>query len=331
MRKLLGLGRVAAFAAATLLALTAAPAFGNHVQCGDKITRDTTLDSDLVDCPGDGIVLGAAGVTLDLNGHTIDGDNAGFDDHGIDNSAGEDFTTVRGPGLVQEFTDGIVLANASGNVIRGLEVSRNSDLGIRVEGRAATENRLVHNMVSENRYGIYVTDEYALNIDAGSNSVRSNAIFENEYGIVLGGYGDRNDIEHNVLWGNGIGIELSDSFGNALIAQNRLTRNGTGIALFESRSAHLRGNRVSYSGTSPLISSGDGIFVEDLANVVEKNISSQNKGDGIDVGPGVTVSKNSANRNNELGIRAAPQAIDGGGNRAFGNGDPLQCLNVACK
>jgi hypothetical protein len=47
MRKLLGIGLVAAFAAGTLLALTAAPAFGNHVQCGDTITQDTTLDCDL--------------------------------------------------------------------------------------------------------------------------------------------------------------------------------------------------------------------------------------------------------------------------------------------
>jgi hypothetical protein len=38
------------------------------------ITTDTTLDSDLLDCPGHGIVIGAPGITLDLNGHTVDGD-----------------------------------------------------------------------------------------------------------------------------------------------------------------------------------------------------------------------------------------------------------------
>ena len=44
------------------------------MSCGDTITTDTTLDSDLVDCPTNGIVIGADNVTLDLNGHTIDGD-----------------------------------------------------------------------------------------------------------------------------------------------------------------------------------------------------------------------------------------------------------------
>ena len=49
-------------------------ALASHVGCGDMITTDTTLDSDLVDCPNNGIVIGADDVTLDLNGHTIDGD-----------------------------------------------------------------------------------------------------------------------------------------------------------------------------------------------------------------------------------------------------------------
>src|SRR5204862_977171 len=42
--------------------------------CGGTITADTTLVSDLTNCPGDGIVVGADNITLDLNGHTIDGD-----------------------------------------------------------------------------------------------------------------------------------------------------------------------------------------------------------------------------------------------------------------
>ena len=55
-----------------LLALTAGQALANHVQCGDVITQDTTLDSDLR-CPNNGIVIGADDITLDLRGHTITG------------------------------------------------------------------------------------------------------------------------------------------------------------------------------------------------------------------------------------------------------------------
>ena len=46
-------------------------ASATHVQCGDVITQDTTLDSDLVDCPGDEVVIGANEVTLDLGGHLV--------------------------------------------------------------------------------------------------------------------------------------------------------------------------------------------------------------------------------------------------------------------
>ena len=48
--------------------------------CGATITVDTTLHKDLVNCPNNGIVIGADNVTLDLNGHVIDGDGTEFTD-----------------------------------------------------------------------------------------------------------------------------------------------------------------------------------------------------------------------------------------------------------
>ena len=50
----------------------------NQPQCGDTITADTTLHQDLVNCPNNGIIIGADNITLDLNGHTIDGDGTPF-------------------------------------------------------------------------------------------------------------------------------------------------------------------------------------------------------------------------------------------------------------
>ena len=65
---------VAVVAAAGAMALGGGRALASHVSCGDTITADTTLDSDLLDCPNNGIVIGADDVTLDLNGHTVAGD-----------------------------------------------------------------------------------------------------------------------------------------------------------------------------------------------------------------------------------------------------------------
>src|SRR6266496_3417692 len=73
--KLLTLAAILALAVVVLLALAGAKAAGQgQPQCGDTITADTTLHHDLIDCPENAIVIGADGITLDLNGHLIDGD-----------------------------------------------------------------------------------------------------------------------------------------------------------------------------------------------------------------------------------------------------------------
>jgi hypothetical protein len=48
-----------------LVLLGTGPALAVHVNCGDVITTDTRLDSDL-QCPADGVVIGADDVKLDL-------------------------------------------------------------------------------------------------------------------------------------------------------------------------------------------------------------------------------------------------------------------------
>ncbi len=69
---------VAAVAVLWLVVPTTGAGQASAITCGTTITTDTTLDVDLVDCPDHGIVIGADDITLDLNGHVIDGD--GFAD-----------------------------------------------------------------------------------------------------------------------------------------------------------------------------------------------------------------------------------------------------------
>ena len=109
-----------------MLALACSVAFGagqasaTHVRCGDTITADTTLDSDLLDCPNNGIVIGADDITLDLNGHTIDGDGDPFEpcpkdepcDIGVLNE-GHDGVTIKG-GTVTDFGLGVVVVPGEG-------------------------------------------------------------------------------------------------------------------------------------------------------------------------------------------------------------------------
>jgi hypothetical protein len=51
---------------------------------------------------------------------------------------------------------------------------------------------------------------------------------------------------------------------------------------------------------------------------------------GPSTGLETSVSHNVALRNGGWGIAAVPGTHDGGGNRAAGNGNPAQCLNIVC-
>src|ERR687891_365453 len=115
-----------------------ARASASHVNCGATITTDATLDSDLVNCPNNGIIIGADNITLDLNGHTIDGDSTPVDpcpqeepcDFGVVNLTGHDRLTIVG-GTVQQFSVGIIFDGGADRAhLRQLTASDNTDFGI---------------------------------------------------------------------------------------------------------------------------------------------------------------------------------------------------------
>src|SRR5215213_1855095 len=115
-----GMSRLALVVVAVLglSALAAPPADARKapLSCGDTITSDTTLHADLTNCQSNGIVIGADDVTLDLNGHTIDGDgtpdstcdpSTGFCDLGVV-VEGHSGVVVKN-GLVRQFLAGLVM------------------------------------------------------------------------------------------------------------------------------------------------------------------------------------------------------------------------------
>jgi parallel beta-helix repeat protein len=322
-----------ATAVAVILVGPGGEAIASHVSCGDSITADTTLDSDLIDCPNNGIVIGADDVTLDLNGHTIDGDNALVDpcpenefcDVGVLND-GHNGVRITG-GTVREFGFGAGLFGARKNGVGDLSTFENTFAGIllvdsarsRVRGNSAARNkgpdsgvgivlfeshnnRIAHNTLSGNH-------ELALHLlrsdhnHIGNNRVRGR---HREGGILVEGVG--NEIARNRLVRQGILISIFTDGGRAvgtLVARNHV-RNATkgGITVdSKPRGTVIKRNHVFGSGAS-----GIGVF------------SSR-----------TTLTGNEARHNHRLGIKAVEGVIDGGGNRASGNGDPRQCVNVTCQ
>src|SRR4029078_4739142 len=94
----------------------------SKVSCGDTITTDATLHHNLVNCPNNGIIIGADNVTLDLNYHTIDRDGtpaAGSDpdtefcDIGVINDGHDGVTIVHGS--VRQFALGAIVGEVRHN------------------------------------------------------------------------------------------------------------------------------------------------------------------------------------------------------------------------
>jgi parallel beta-helix repeat protein len=246
---------ISAVAAAT--ALGGAPAQAAHLGCGDTITADATLDGDLVNCPNLGIVIGADEITLDLNGHRIDGDGAPATgcrprrelcDVGVANG-GHDGVTVTN-GSVREFDTGVLVGGASGNRVLGVSSSRNRFFGIVLGGaaRSVVRNSSGSDNPGPDGDGIGVFDSHHLRIL--DNSFRRNAlgmhvedssdllirgnVFSGNPGPAILMQADRNQVRGNRCLRNNACIIVAPGNRN-VIAGNRLFRDRDGIAIEKGR------------------------------------------------------------------------------------------------
>jgi parallel beta-helix repeat protein len=412
---------IAASVVIGLISFGAAPALATHVNCGDTITQDTKLDSDLIDCSGDGIVIGADNITLDFNGHTIDGlsctdihpETCSHQD-GIDNSGGYDNVRIRN-GTITTFENGVLLDGAQQNRLNGLHISPSQASGVGgatgIHFIGSDRNRVSDAVVE------YGGDPAILLSDSERNTIEDSN-FQGGFvehagdGLDLLDGSDNNRVIDDQVRGDGYGFLIESSRGNLLkgnvagahygnkargaertvIVENSFDGGfGAGFDLVESNDNRIRNNTVfrgyfdgiSISGARNVIESNSvgpvgstGIQVQGSDNlirhnatlaegyaisvsgagnvidsntigihsygivvgagststVVEDNLVTRAWDDGIHVdAPGTLIRRNIANDNLDFGIEAVEGVIDGGGNRASGNGNPLQCLNVFCK
>ena len=103
--------------------VTAVPVAANPIW-GATLTADTTLDSDLIGS-GTALIIGADGITLDLNGYTLSGDSTGY---GVDNTGGYDGVTIKG-GTIDGFGQGIKANGVSNFTLKDLSFSGDTSGG----------------------------------------------------------------------------------------------------------------------------------------------------------------------------------------------------------
>jgi large repetitive protein len=248
-------------AAAALLLPASGQAQGGRVRCGATITTDTKLKTDLANCPNNGLVIGADDITLDLNGHAVDGDGEPVAscpadaacDVGIDNTAGHAGVKIEG-GAVRGFNVGVLVLGASENRIHRLASATNSRFGLMVDN--STHTRVDHNSsVSDGVFGIFLLDSHDGRID--HNSVAG------AHGFAIPVFGSsRIRVTDNVLDRNDHGIALDHADDNE-IASNRISHSRGSSLDVGGSDNRIKGNRVT--------DSGDGIVGGGIRNVISDN------------------------------------------------------------
>jgi parallel beta-helix repeat protein len=303
--------------------------------CGETVTTNIRLTGE-VSCGTDtGIVIGAPAILIDMNGFPMTGPIfvGGGGAPAIDNSGGFDDVTIR-DGHVGNFGDGIHLEDASRNHILNMDSTAPQD-GIDIRGGEANEVR--HSDIFGRNSGVVATDTTGLIVADGTASGAFGS------GMLLSGLVGSRVVRNQVISGGSlccmnVGIAVAGN-GN-VIADNRIGGWRAGnVRLASGADNKLLDNEV-FDGVFPLNepnaldSNADGIFVGAFTagTIVRGNHAHGNDGDGIEVqGTETRITDNTADDNGDFGIDAVAGVVDGGGNTASGNGNPLQCRNVFCQ
>jgi Right handed beta helix region len=284
-------------ASAAVLALAvpvlgvATPASADHLACGDVIVVDTRLTHDLVCGPGDGLVIGADGIVLDLGGYSITGQGTGA---GV-RIPGYDGVTIT-KGEISDFATAVEVQQSTGSTVSKLDLHKN--------GRGVNVGTGGGHLIEKNTITGSSLD--AIRVDGSVSNL----------------------IAKNVLDGNVFGIGIANNSVGNVAEKNVITASRDwGIAAFAGPTATVIEKNV-VTGTTH-----DGIILTAATSlsVLTKNETSGNGASGIVVDTAsATLTKNLAVGNGDLGIEAVLGVTDGGGNRAAGNGNPLQCTGVTC-
>ncbi len=316
---LASLGVTLALAVAGAMGGGRAPA--SHVGCGAVITTDTTLDSDLIGCPNNGIIIGADDVTLDLNDHRIDGDGTPavgcnprkeFCDVGVLND-GHDGVTVK-RGSVREFASGVAIVGARDN--RVLDVSSKENIFFGFVFGNSSHSRVrdssgSHNIPPEGdgmgvffSHGLRIVDNTfrnnpgpGIHVDGSNgNLIKGNLFSHSSPGVLIGGdeasdRGDRNEVRGNRFVRNRDGGVIVDGSRN-VVKRNHLSRDGAGI-LFGTGSHNLVARNVIVDPRSRGISLGVDLPDESIGgvdNIVRRNEVRGSAGDAFLVNEGARTS-----------------------------------------
>ncbi len=231
------------------------------------------------------------------------------------------------------------------NVLRD-NLTRDNPLG-GIFGFTASHNRIEHNtgpvgLIDSSNDNVVTGNtasdaEFGINVVGDRNLVAGNRITRNQGAVVF--TGDDNTITRNIIDDNGGGI-AQEGGNRDVISFNSVSRTsdneGIRVNAYPPDTPPavdivIRANLVRDSATDGIAVGTDNPLGTVTGTILEANLVIGSGHDGINVArAATTLTRNLAIHNANLGIKAEKGVTDGGGNHAFANGNPLQCINIAC-
>lgn len=221
--------------------------------CGQVITQNVVLTSNLKCADSDGLIVGASDIVIDLNGHTITGPNS---DRNIKTSSKVGISVpnmnnvVIKDGTIEEFQAGILMTGSQNVEVSGI-VSKGNQIGL-------------------------------FNTGAGLINIHLSIIMDNQIGIA-GHSTQQSTIEDNIIFQNALaGITLVNS-DNSIITVNSITKSGNGIYIDnQSTENNINFNNVLLNTID--INNANGLPVNTNVNTYDQNNCMTSNPSGICIG-----------------------------------------------
>ncbi len=188
------------------------------LSCGQVIKQSVKLTANL-DCKTDGIIVGADGITIDLNGFTLSGPGEKSSKVGV-MFADNDGVTVQGPGTIQKFQAGALFSGGEDDKISKVTFTENE---IAVFETGSKNVAIEDNLMFGNSIGVAAhsssgsqlnTNLFKSNdlagvtlVNSANNELSMNTIQGSVNGIFLDGQSTKNNVNsNNVLQNRGVDL-----------------------------------------------------------------------------------------------------------------------------
>jgi parallel beta-helix repeat protein len=206
--------------------------------CGQLITRDVILSKD-IECPGIGMIVGADGITINLNNHKLSLVNntdtsriPEVEEIGI-LVPDQKNITIRGPGIISGFDKAIEFAGSGRGYALDLKLTDNN-IGLSL--KASDGITIYRSFIEQNTIGIVSQsskDALIVSNQLSQNTNEGIVLMDSNYFI----------IGANSLIGNGnIGIFLDVSSFNNTISSNNVLNHGVDVSNADGIPIHISMN-----------------------------------------------------------------------------------------